>query len=331
MKRYGYLFDKVTSFDNLLLAAQKAMRGQRAKPAVARFYFNLENELLQLQDELASGTYQPQPYRVFWIYEPKKRQICAAPIRDRVVHHAVCHLLDPIFERQMIYDTYACRRDKGTHAAVRRAQQFARRYRYFLQCDIRHYFASIDHEILKNMLRRLLKDARVLDLLNRAIDQPVPASPAGKGLPIGNLTSQYFANLYLSHLDHYLKEQERVGGYLRYMDDFLLFGNDRRQLAELRPRSENFLADELKLTMKLPAPVALPTHGGISFLGFRVFPALVRVQYAKLTRFRRRVKMLENEYLTGNLSERELACSLNSMAGHIQHANTLAARQAVFA
>jgi retron-type reverse transcriptase len=202
MKRYGHLFEQVVTFENLCLAAEKAFRGKKDKQRVATFYFHQETEVLRLQEELCSGTYQMRPYRVFEVREPKPRKICAADFRDRVVHHAICNVLDPIFEASSIYDTYACRRDKGSYAAVRRAHEFARRGRYYLKCDVRKYFESVDHAVLKALLRRKIKDETLLALLDRIIDHPIPDAVPGKGIPIGNLTSQYFANLYLGELDH---------------------------------------------------------------------------------------------------------------------------------
>jgi retron-type reverse transcriptase len=220
MKRSGGLFEKIIAFDNLLLAARKAQRGKRHRTSVAHFLFHLEPQILTLQEELRAGTYRMQPYHTFTIYEPKQRQICAAAFRDRVVQHALCTVLDPLFEASFIHDTYACRRGKGTHAAVRRAQQFARKFPYVLKCDVRKYYDSIDHAVLKALLRRQLKDTACLALLDHIIAHPLPGSRPGKGLPIGNLTSQYFANLYLGELDHLVKERLRCKGYVRYMDDF---------------------------------------------------------------------------------------------------------------
>jgi hypothetical protein len=326
MKRYGHLWEQVTAFDNLMLAADKALRGQRAKPLAARFYFHRETELLRLQEELESGAYRPQPFRVFSIYEPKPRQICAAALRDRVLHHAVCHILDPIFERRMIADTYACRRGKGTHAALRRVQTLARRWPYYFQADIRQYFASIDHATLKALLRRMLKDARLLALLDLIIDQPVPNSETGCGLPIGNLTSQYFANLYLGELDHYLAERVGVGGYVRYMDDFLFFGKGPAELWEKAVLARDFLTDELQLAWK-DTPVVAPTHTGIAFLGWRVFPSLVRLQASQWRRFKHQVRGLERAYTQGEIDETQLAESVRSMVSHLAYGDTLALRR----
>jgi len=222
MKRYGHLFEQVTTFANLLLATKKAAQGKKTQQRVAYFLFHLETELFQIQDELQKGYWQPSPYRIFEIHEPKPRRISATDFRDRVVHHAICNILEPIFDQWLIYDTWACRPVKGNHAAIKRAQQFSRQYPYFLKCDIRHYFQSIDHEILKQLLQKIIKDAHLQALLNQIIDHPLPDSPLGKGLPIGNLTSQHFANLYLGKLDHELKDKQAIKGYLRYMDDMLL-------------------------------------------------------------------------------------------------------------
>ena len=187
MKRHGHLFEQVTEYGNLLAAAHRARKGKRDRVEVARFVFDLEPNLLQLQEELRSGSYRMRPYRAFVIREPKRRRICAAHFRDRVVHHAVCAVLDPIFEACLIGDTYACRRGKGTHAAVRRLQRFARRFPYVLMGDVRRYFESVDHEVLKALCRRKLKDKALLSLLDRIIDHPLPGGRSGKGVPIGNL------------------------------------------------------------------------------------------------------------------------------------------------
>jgi RNA-directed DNA polymerase len=330
MKRAGHLFERIASFDNLILAAHKTFRGQKHKPGVARFYFHLETELFRLQQELQSGNWQPRPYHIFEVYEPKPRQICAADLRDRVVHHAICNVLDPIFERRMISDTFACRREKGSHAAVTRAQEFARRFGYFLQCDVRKYFASLDHAALKQLLRRLLKDAQALALLDRIIDQPLPGAAVGKGLPIGNLTSQYFANLYLGELDHFVKERLGVKGYVRYMDDFLLFGDDKVRLHETLAAVRSFLDEKLRLTLKESATILSPVSGGLSFLGFRVFPGTIRLCGAKWRRFRREIVRREAAYLAGELEQDGLARSVASKIAHLRHADTLAARKKFF-
>ena len=213
MRRRGNLWQRVVAFENLLLAFRKARRGKGRSPEVAEFGFNLEPELLCLQRELEAGDYWPGKYRLFTIYERKPRLIAAAPFRDRVVHHAVMNVLESPLDRTFIHDSYACRKGKGVHAAVDRYQCWARRYAYVLQMDVAKYFPSIDCDLLKNKLQRRIKDKCLLELLERIIDTgPEQGTPAvwfsgdglltpterKRGIPIGNLTSQFFANLYLA-------------------------------------------------------------------------------------------------------------------------------------
>jgi len=234
MKTYKNLYETIFSFDNLSLAARKAQRGKRFKENVAQFNMNLEKELLNLLGELQQQNYQPGEYRSFFIYEPKKRMISAAPYRDRVVHHALMNVIGSIFEKSFIFDSYANQIGKGTHRAVQRFQTYLRRYRYVLKCDIKKYFPSIDHEILKQKIRRKIADQKTLWLIDTIIDNSNPQVPVidyfpgddlltpierRRGLPIGNLTSQFFANVYLNDFDHFVKEQLRCQAYVRYVDD----------------------------------------------------------------------------------------------------------------
>ena len=224
MKRHRNLFPQVHDFGHLYRAYRRALRGSGHTREALAFSFHLERELLQLVQELRTGQYQPAPYRYFHIYEPKKRLISVAPFRDRVVHHALVGVLEPIFDRCFIYDSYATRVGKGSHAALQRAQQFVRRYRWFYKADIHQYFASIDHDLLLQRVAHKVKDAQVLALTERIIRN---GGEAGRGLPIGNLTSQFFANVYLDPFDHWVKQELRVKGYLRYMDDFVLFAEEK--------------------------------------------------------------------------------------------------------
>ena len=227
IKRLGRVWNEVVSFENLFNAYRKARTGKQSSAAVAEFALNLESELLSLQEELTSLTYAPGRYRLFTIYERKKRQIAAAPFRDRVVHHAIMNVIEPPIDRRFVFDSYACR-SKGVHAAVKRYQQWSRRYSYVLKMDIEQYFASIDHNLLKMKLRGCLKDKNVLAVLDAIIDTAPAATgrsdccyfagddlltPTERttGLPIGNLTSQFFANLYLDAADHFIKETSASG------------------------------------------------------------------------------------------------------------------------
>lgn len=331
MKRVGFLFEQIVTFDNLRIAAQRTFRGNKKYTGrAAAFYFHLEYELLALEQELRSGSYRPASYSTFIIYEPKQRHISASDFRDRVVHHAICNLLEPLLDQGMIFDSYACRVGKGAHAAVKRAQTFARRFQYVLKCDIRKYFETIDHEVLKQILARKVKDPKLLDLLSVIIDHAVPDYAPGKGLPIGALTSQLFANLYLSELDHYLKEQLHIKGYLRYMDDFLTFSQTKVELRHTLPLIREFIMSCLLLKLKEDAILLTPVSQGIPFLGFRVFPGLIRLDRRHLIKFRRKIRARERVYRNGEIDEEMLVRSVNSMIAHISHANTYQMRKALF-
>jgi RNA-directed DNA polymerase len=327
MKKISAAFDQITSFRNLMEAAGLTLRGHRHQPVAARFWFDLETEVLQLQEELTRGVWQPRPYRVFTIYESKPRQICASDLRDRVVHHAICRVLDPVFERRLTRDTYACRRGMGSHAAVKRAQVLLRGADYVLQCDVSKYFASIDHGILKDLYRKLVSDQRLLEVLDRIVDHPVPGYRPGCGMPIGNLTSQYFANLYLGELDHFVKERLRVKGYVRYMDDWLLLSDDKGELHRFLAEVRHFLESRLRLTLKERAVRIAPVSEGVTFLGFQVYRGMLRLGSGKLARVRRTIRHLEKRCQAGLIDEEALSRSVSSMLGHWSQANTKAARR----
>lgn len=330
MKRTGHLFETIISFRNLYSASKKALKGKKYNPGQSAFYFDLENELIALETELKKGEYQPRPYRRFEIFEPKRRHICAADIRDRVVHHAICKIIEPLFDRTLIFDTYACRKNKGGHAAIKRMQTFSRRFSYFCKCDIRHYFETMDHDVLKSVISRKIKDKQLNDLLWRIIDHRVPGNPPGKGVPIGNLTSQVFANLYLGELDHFIKERCCVKGYGRYMDDFILFGDDKYELKGHLAKIEKFAGTKLKLDIKNEETMIGPVHIGIPFLGFRIYPGTTRLKRANLVRFRRNIRKRMNEYFSGQIDEDFLTASVRSMIAHISHADTYNARKSMF-
>ena len=329
MKRVDGLFSRIVAFDNLLAAERRAARGKRDRDSVARFEFHLERELIRLQEELIDGSYRPGAFCTFEVRDPKRRAICAAPFRDRVVHHAVCHVLEPVLERRSIHDSYACRVGKGTHAAISRARVLARRFGFFLKCDVRRFFASVDHVVLEDLLARLLKDRRLLALLSRIIAHGPPGATPGVGLPIGNLTSQHFANLYLGELDHQVKERLRVAGYLRYMDDLLLFAQDKPtlhlHLAEIR----RFLAERLRLGLKESATMIAPVTEGIPFLGFRVYPGTVRLNQRTRRRFRTQMRALERGASLGALDVDALGNRAASLFAHVAHGDSFRLRREV--
>ncbi len=327
MKRVDSLFDRICDFENLVLAAKKAFRGKTSRSRVAQFFFNLERELLSIQADLIGERYEPRPYRTFYVYEPKRRLICAADFRDRVVHHAICNVLDPVFEARFIHDSYACRKNKGSHKAVRRAQSFLRRSEFYLKADVSKFFQSVDHGILRQLLRRIVKDDRLLRLLDAIICPEVPGSIPGRGLPIGNLTSQYFANFYLSRLDYHVKDCLGWKRYVRYMDDFVVFGDEKPPLHALRAEIKEFLQNELALELKEKGTFIAPGWHGLPFLGFHVYPNLIRVKREGWIRYTRKIRNREAAFHAGKIDEEKLVASAQSLAAHVGFANSRRLRQ----
>ncbi|HEX9971516.1 MAG TPA: reverse transcriptase domain-containing protein [bacterium] len=338
------MYEKLISWDNLLLAYNNASKGKRGLANVAVFEHRLEDNLVQLQDELRCHTYQPGAYDSFYIHEPKKRLISAAPFRDRVVHHALCNIIQPVFEPSFIVDSYANRIGKGTHRALTRCQNFARQYRYVLQCDIRQFFPSIDHEILRSILARKISDEQVLWLIDKIIasgegvlseeyemvyfpDDDLFAVNRPRGLPIGNLTSQFWANVYLNPVDHFVKRELGCQAYVRYVDDSLLFGNDKKRLWQWRETIINRLS-RFRLTIH-PGAHARPVSEGIPYLGFIVFPQRRRLKRRKGIHFQRKLKKLVIAYRAGELDLSDLSASVRGWINHVRYGNTIGLRKAV--
>lgn len=334
MKTHNQLYEEICSFENLLWAARRAERCKRFQDVVGRFRTSLEAELLQLQRELRERTYQPGGYREKVIARPKRRMISAAPFRDRVVHHAVCNVVMPRFERKMIFDLYSNREGKGTHAAIRRCQEFSRRFCYVLKCDVRKFFPSMDHAVLKGLIRGTICCRDTLWVLDRIIDgsnrqEPVCsvfagddlAEAAGRrvGLPIGNLTSQWFGGVYLSEFDHWVKEVLRCPGYVRYVDDFLLFSDDKAELSRWRSEVSSKLA-EYRLRLNERKSRVYPVRSGITFLGQRVWPWRRRLCRQNVADARRRLRWNARQYRRRELSKDGLVCRWNSWVGHARQA-----------
>jgi len=320
MKTHRYLWPALVSFDNLFRAYTKAVRGKRLRPDVAAFSYDLEVNLLSLLGDLVSGSYSPGTYRRFAVYDPKPRIISAAPFRDRVVHHAICNILEPIFEATFIHDSYACRVGKGTHAAVDRFSHFARRHAYVLKGDVKRYFPSIDHELLMHAIGRKVQCRRTLGLCALVIHQGTQDT-AGRGLPIGNQTSQFFANVYLNPFDHFILEQVRPDGYIRYVDDFVLFADGKGELWEALDRARDFLEG---LRLELPPAKCLiqPVSAGTTFLGYRIWPHQRRLVRSSIVRYGRRFGGLVRDLQEGDASIEEVRASINAWLGHAKHADT---------
>ncbi len=335
MKTHGNLFAEVCTFPHLLAAWKRAAAGKRQHDSVGKFSTALERNVLALREELLSRRYRPGAYREKNITIPKRRMISVAPFRDRVVHHALCAVVMPHFERKMIDDLYSNRAGKGTHAAIRRCQHYARRHPYVLKCDIRKFFPSMDHAILKAQFRRTIRCEGALWLLDTIVDASNPQEPVCAlfpgddivaaatrrvGLPIGNLTSQWFGGVYLSAFDHWVKETLRCPGYVRYVDDFLLFSDEKAQLAEWRVRIVAKLR-EFRLRLNATKCRVFQTREGVSYLGQRVWPEKRRILRENVARARRRLRWNVRQHLCGDLSREELTQRWQSWKGHAVQAD----------
>lgn len=327
MRRIGGVWDEITSFANLLRATTRAARGKRATKGVAMFLQRREPELLALQRELIEGTWRPGPPSTFTIHDPKVREITAAPFRDRVVHHALIDVLEPWFDRRMVPHSFACRRGKGQHAALRHAQRLVRQHPWFLKLDVKSFFPSLAHDVVLAVLRCVVKDRRAFALCEVLVRH---GGVDGRGLPIGNLTSQWFANLVLDRMDHWLVEEVRVPGYVRYMDDFVVFGPDKASLRAWLLAIVAFL-DGLGLRLKERATILAPVHQGLPFLGCRIHRGTVRVRPENLARHRSRLRQRERQFAHELLDEQQLADCVRSSIAHMKHSNTLGLRRAWFA
>lgn len=316
MKRIGFFFDKVCDFRHLFDAFKKALKGSGKSRQAQAFNFYAEKEIINLKHELEAGTYVPKPYRYFKVHDPKERIISVAPFRDRVVHHAVVSAMEPVYERCFIFDSYATRKCKGTHPALNRAQQFLRKNSFYLKMDILKYFYNIDQGILIQLIKRKIKDKQFLNLVEKII------KTGDKGLPIGNLTSQFFANVYLNPLDHFIKETLKAKYYIRYMDDFVVFSSTIYDLKNCHEKIEAFLKEYLNLELKKRATVLNTKNHGLSFLGFRIFPDLKRIKSSSLRRIHRNIQMTQMNFDREAISEKMYALKMNSYFNHIGFADS---------
>ena len=321
-------FERVASFGALVAAARRAARGHRSSPEVADFLFKLEPEVLQLERELRAGDYRPRPYRTFEIREPKPRTISAAAFRDRVVHHALCAELEPVLDRGAVESSFACRRGKGVLAAITHAQRLVRRNPYALKLDVRHFFETLSHDVLKRLLARRVRDERVRWLYRVFIDAGAPGSPPGRGLPIGNLTSQHFANFYLGPLDRLVTRGLRPGGYCRYMDDVLVFETSKDALWEAHRQIEGLANSRLDLELKSEVTRVVPVTEGVPFLGFVVFPGMVRFDPHRARRWRSRMRALQRTLDHDVISEEDAQRAADSLIGWARHGDTFSLRRA---
>lgn len=330
-KSLNNLWEEVVSFENLLEAYKEARKGKRCKNEVLQFGYNLEENLINIQNHLIWKSWSPGKYRTFYVYDPKKRLISAPPFEDRVVHHALIKVIEPIFERKFVFDSYACRKNKGIHAAVLRLQSFLKRAKrnfqkvYVLKADISSYFPSINHQILFNILKRTIRDKNVLWLCEKIIYE---SGYRQHGIPVGSLTSQLFANVYLDALDHYVKDDLGVKFYVRYMDDFIIIGNSKEVLWELLEKIKNFL---LKLKLHLnPKTNVFPAYRGVDFAGYRTWATHILPRKRNVKNFRNKVKWMKKGYKCGSIGIEYIRPRIMSFLGYMKHCSSYITTKKIF-
>ena len=326
MKRYGNLINKIADTDNIRLAFWKASKGKRAKREVILFRKELDKNIKKLREQILNRKPDIGHYTFFRIHDPKERVICAASFPERVLHHAIMNICEPIFEKYAIFDSYACRVDKGSHKAVKKAQKFTVKYNFFLKLDIRKYFDSIDHKVLIEMLNHRFKDGRLLEIFEKIICSY--SKTMGKGVPIGNLLSQHWANFYLGRFDHWIKEVKKEKGYLRYMDDFIIFSDNKSELKKMLRETEVFLHGNLKLELKKNIQLNY-CRLGIPFLGYRVFPLTVRLIRQSKKRFIKKFKQYERKFELGIWNESTLQKHILPLFEFVKFADSLRLRKQI--
>ncbi len=311
MKTHKHLWGQFISPENFELAAHRALLGKKSKYSAKRFLRRREQKLKQLRDALESNTFKTGRYRIFRIYEPKQRDIYMLPLYpDHIVHHALMNVLAPIWQKMFIHDSYACIPGRGLHAASRRCAELVRKNKYVLQCDISKFYPSINHDVMMRIVRRKISDRRILNLLENI----VRSMPPPRGMPIGNLTSQWLGNLYLNDLDMFVKHQLHIRNYIRYCDDFCVFGNDARELVQMRARLGDWLGHNLGL--RFSRAFIKPTSAGVNFIGYKHFETHVILTHAGVRKLRRKVSRV---IAIANVS-RHCESQLDSFRGWMQWA-----------
>lgn len=325
MKRAGNLIERISETENLYEAWIKAKRGKIHKADILAFERELDSNINKLQKQLQSGSVEIGNYNYFTITDPKKRVICAASFPERVLHHAIMNICNPVFEKHLIYDTYATRKNKGTYAALDRAKVFAKKFKYYIKLDVQKYFDNIEHNILSMQLKRLFKDNRLLHLFSEIIGSY--SVTANKGVPIGNLTSQYFANHYLSIADHFAKEILQIKPYIRYMDDILFFGENKVDLKMKYLQFLKFIQNNLGLKLK---PLILDkTKNGVPFLGYKIFPYYIKLNQRSKKRFKLKYKIYNEKLTKREWNEDEYIRHILPLLAFAGYADTLSFRKKI--
>ena len=323
MKTVKGLHEKMYTFDNANISFHKAAENKRFHEEVLAFSMSKEDELLRACEEVETLTYSQGPYTVFKVWEPKERIIMALPFFDRVIQHMIVNIIEPIFEKRFIFHSYACRKGKGAHEASDTLSKWLYELEvvqgkkiYAIKGDIHHYFQSVAHDVLKKEIRRYISDKALLKILDRIIDHN-GIFPPGVGIPVGNLTSQLFANVYLNKLDQYVKHVLKMKYYVRYMDDFIILSEDPEELRHVLELIEEFLRRELKLELN-PKTTILAAKNGINFVGYIHFKDHKRVRKDAM----RRLKKLLKAFDTGEVELEDFDRSIESRFGHMKHADS---------
>lgn len=325
MKRVGYLIEEIANPENLRLAFLKARRGKQSKQEVLDYTENLDENLLHLREQLLKGKVLAGGYYYFKIYDPKERLICAAPFAQRVLHHALMNICHVYFDRFQIYHSYASRKGKGTFAAINTASQNQRKYKWFLKLDIHKFFDSVDHCILEHLIHRMFKDSLLLSAFQQIIRSY--EIEADKGLPIGNLTSQYFANHYLGVLDHYIMNELRVSAYVRYMDDMVIWAMDKTQLLDVREKVFAFIREQLKMTCN--PPCLNKCDYALSFFGFQLKKSLIRLNKRSKRRYITKLKLYYTRFEKEVWSQEEFQAHVLPLIAFTEKADALRFRRQV--
>lgn len=320
VETFSNIFPEIASFESLYNGYREARKGKRDHEEVLRFSQDLESNLLRLSTKLKNGNYESKGFKEFEIFDPKHRVIEAPYFRDRVVHRAMHKVLNPIFENKFIYDSFACRTGKGTHKGVDRTHYFLRKpeNEYYLKCDIRSYFGSIDQEILKDQIGRRVDDQAVINLIDTFLSSYSSDIGHDKGLPIGTLYSQLFANIYLNGFDHFVKQNLCADYYVRYMDDFVLFSDSKNRLHKLEASMRGYLSNQLKLNLPKSKTCVEPVSKGLTFLGYRIFCSHRELRPRNKKKFKRKLAMFK----TGRVEFSKVLDSIESWKGHASHADT---------
>jgi retron-type reverse transcriptase len=336
MKTYNKLYEKLYSIENLISAFKKARKGKSKKDYVISFESNLNRNLKLLQKELKSKTYKPCQLKKFVIRDPKTRTIHKSLFRDRIVHHAIINIIQPIYEKRFIYDSFASRKSKGSHVAVKRFEYFVRKVSsngqtinksfnnnsikgYCFKADIKHYFNTINHKVLLDILRKNIKDKDLIGLIKIVLDNF--ETPEGKGLPLGNYTSQFFANVYLNQLDYFIKHRLKAKYYIRYVDDFVILDKDKKKLKEYWNKINKYII-YLKLELHPDKSEIHALRNGITFLGYRIFYHYKLLKKRNINYFYKRFNKKLNLYREGLIEKEDLESFLQGWKGYSKFANT---------